>query len=418
MTAIAGIRGTGDWGTDERPKNFRELILFRNPNGTAPFFALTAKMAEESVNDPEFAWWDEPNDIIRVRLNGAITNVATAIVVDSGDPTAAFPDGGDAAGANVGWGNATHLKPGDLLLEERAAEPSIQTNEIMMVTAVASATNFTVARSQAGTTANGGGIADNAYLLKIGSAYEEGSAAPTATSRNPIKYFNYTQIFKSAYEATRTANKTKARTGNVIENDKKRKIWDHARDIELQFIFGQRFETTGANGKPLRYTGGLRQFISQTTTTIFGGTTTLAQYLAASYKVFDWDSPGGQSRIVFCGNNYLNNLNLLAKLNSQVQFQGTIKQYGMELESFRMPQGTFHLKTHPLFNKHPIYFSSGIIIDAAATRYRYITDTMFEDNIQTPGADGKKGQWLTECGLEYRFAGRTMGYHGNFIAAA
>jgi hypothetical protein len=108
----------------------------------------------------------------------------------------------------------------------------------------------------------------------------------------------------------------------------------------------------------------------------------------------------------------------LAKLNSQVQFQGTIKQYGMELESFRMPQGTFYLKSHPLFNKHPIYFSSGIIIDASSTRYRYITDTMFEDNIQTPGNDGKKGQWLTECGLEYRFAGRTMGYHGNFVVAA
>ena len=25
--AIAGMRGTGDWGVDERPKNFREFIL-------------------------------------------------------------------------------------------------------------------------------------------------------------------------------------------------------------------------------------------------------------------------------------------------------------------------------------------------------------------------------------------------------
>lgn len=24
MAAIAGLRGTGDWGTDERPKDFRE----------------------------------------------------------------------------------------------------------------------------------------------------------------------------------------------------------------------------------------------------------------------------------------------------------------------------------------------------------------------------------------------------------
>ncbi len=29
MTAVAGLRGTGDFGTDERPKSFREYILWR-----------------------------------------------------------------------------------------------------------------------------------------------------------------------------------------------------------------------------------------------------------------------------------------------------------------------------------------------------------------------------------------------------
>lgn len=27
--AVAGLRGTGDWAMDERPKNFREMILWR-----------------------------------------------------------------------------------------------------------------------------------------------------------------------------------------------------------------------------------------------------------------------------------------------------------------------------------------------------------------------------------------------------
>ena len=35
--AILGIRGIGNWGADERPKNFRETILRRRtPNGSAP----------------------------------------------------------------------------------------------------------------------------------------------------------------------------------------------------------------------------------------------------------------------------------------------------------------------------------------------------------------------------------------------
>lgn len=54
--AVAGLRGTGDWGTDERPKNFREYILWRRPNGMAPLTALLSKMKSEKSNDPEFAW--------------------------------------------------------------------------------------------------------------------------------------------------------------------------------------------------------------------------------------------------------------------------------------------------------------------------------------------------------------------------
>lgn len=33
---------------------YRELILWRNPNGTAPIFALMARVQKESVNDPDF----------------------------------------------------------------------------------------------------------------------------------------------------------------------------------------------------------------------------------------------------------------------------------------------------------------------------------------------------------------------------
>ena len=409
MSAVAGLRGTGDWGTDERPKSFREMILWRNPNGTAPMYALMGKMADESVDDPEFAWWDEPNDLIRLQLNDGTGMIAgdTTFVVDSGDPSAT---------SDVPWGNATHLKPGDLLLVEDPTEPADQVAEIIMVATVVSATQFTATRGVAGTSA--GAIADDAWFLKIGSAYAEGSNAPDATSRNPIKYYNYCQIFKSAYEATRTATKTKARTGDILANDKKRKIFDHSRDIELALMFGQRHETTGSNGKPLRFFGGLRDFIPLTNTTIFDGSTSWDDYLNASYGVFNWDSPAGDSRIVFCGNGYLNTLNKLCKAQGQVQFGTTIKVYGMELTKVVFPQGTFMYKTHPLMNRHSQYTYSAFIIDPSNIRWRYITDTMFEDNIQTPGQDSKKGQWLTEGGPEFRGGSNTMGYHGNFTGTA
>lgn len=407
MPAVAGLRGTGDWGTDERPKNFRQGILFRNPNGMTPLLALMGKVSEESVDDPEFAWWDEPVDIVRLQINNGAgyTAGATTFVVDSGDQTS----------TSANYGLATHLKPGDLLLVEKT-EVQAHDAEVIMVTSVTSATQFDVARGQAGTTA--GAIADNTWLTKIGSAYAEGSSKPNAASRNPVKYYNYCQIFKTLYSLTRTAIKTKARTGPVLENDKKRKTFDHSKDIEMALLWGQRYETTGSNGKPLRFMGGLRQFIPASNTTIFGATTTWQQWLDATVPVFDWDTPSGNERIIFCGNKYLNVLNNIARLNGDINFTETVKVYGLDLQKIITPQGTLYLKTHPMMNRHSKFSASAFILDFAALKYKYLRDTFFEDDVQTPGDDQKQGQWITECSLEVRFGGATLGYHGNLTAAA
>src|SRR5215467_10110620 len=111
MTAIPGLRGTGDWGTDERPKNFRESILFFSPNGDAPIFALTSKLGKKSVNDPEFAWWSESNNLFRLLVNGALASSDQTVTVSSADPA--------AGSMSIPYGTAQHLKPGDLLLVEK-----------------------------------------------------------------------------------------------------------------------------------------------------------------------------------------------------------------------------------------------------------------------------------------------------------
>lgn len=411
MSAVAGLRGTGDWATDERPKNFREYILWRNPNGTAPIFALMAKVQKETTDDPEFAWWDEPNDLVRVQVNGALSSSALTFVVDSSDPDTSVPD--------RSWGLAKHLVPGDLLMVEPSSDAAAFTMEIVQVDSVISDTQFTVTRGAAGTTP--ASISDDVYLLKIGNAFAEGTAAPNAASRNPQKYFNYTQIFKTTYELTRTAAGTKVRTGDPMANDKKRKAFDHARDIEMAVLFGRRSEVTGENGKPKRTTGGLRTFISSTTTSVLSATT-IVDFLNAAYPVFNFDSPAGDVRAAFCGNGALNNLNLMIQSdsNTQIQFGGVIRQYGMNFREFIMPQGSLLLRTHPLLSRHSLYTNSMFIVDFSALRWRPFkgADTKFMDDIQNKDEDLRRGQWLTEGGLEVRYGGLTCGYIGNIAAPA
>lgn len=391
MPAIAGLRGTGDWGSDERPKNFRETILFRDPNGMSPLTALLARTKSESTDDPEFAWWEEQLQLIRV-VSDATGASATST----------------ALGLTAG---GLDLVPGDLLLIEKA-DAATYDNEIVEVSTVTSDTAIVIKRAQCGT--SGANTGASAYLTKIGNRFAEGTTSPTASTRNPTKLLNYCQIFKTAYEMTNTANKTNLRTGDGLKNDKKRKMFDHAVAMELAFMFGKKNETTGANGKPMRTTGGLREFVT-TNRTVFATTPTVNTFLDAIYPVFDYAGSGaGNERIILAGNGALNTLNKMIAGNSNVdiKYDGVIKTYGMSLQSFVTPQGIFYLKTHPLMNTHGRYTNSMFVINAAGLKYRHLRDTKPQDNIQANDADTQKGQWLSEVGLELQHE-RTFAYLGN-----
>ena len=398
--AVAGLRGTGDWATDQRPKNFREYILWRTPNGQAPLTGLLSKMQSEAVDDPEFNWWEEELNAIRLQVSytTGFSTTDTSITVSV-----------------AGSLNAQDLVVGDVILVEKALT-SAYNHEIAVVSSVTSSSVVVLARAQAGTSA--APIADATYLTKIGNVFEEGSTSPSASSRNPSKIYNYAQIFKTAYRITNTAKKTKTRTGDPLKTDKKRKMFDHSVALELAWLFGKRYETTGANGKPQRYTGGFLWNLSQnasTRITAFSTTPTVTTLLNAVYPIWDYQSEAGSERIAFCGNGALNALNLLAaaQSNTRINFDGYVTVYGMRLMRWVFPQGEILLKTHPLFNTHGRFTNDIMIFDPTVLKYRYMRDTAMQDNIQAPDADEQKGQWLTEAGLEFHHA-KTAAWLSNF----
>jgi hypothetical protein len=429
MAAVAGLRGTGDFSTDERPKNFREMILWLEPNGDAPIFALTSKAKKRTVNDPEYAWWDEPIDLVRIQVNGAFSSSDPVIAVDSVDPTAAVLDSN--------WGLPNHLKPGDLLLVEKADQVAYD-NEILLVTGVIGSTQISVQRGAAGTTA--ASIADNSFLLLMGSVYAEGTAAPDSVSRNPVKYSNLVQIFKDSYEITGTVEVTKTRTGNPWSNDKKRKMFDHARGIEWSMMFGRQSETIGSNGKPLRTMGGIRSQIPQTRTTVFAASSLNAAtpgkginaFLDAVYRVFDYSSGAGDTRIAFMGNVALNTINKMVQQDTAatIEWGGPVKVYGMNLRELVFPQGRLLVRTHPLLNRHSSiaagvytagpYAASAWILDFSAIEYVTLPgrDTKSKDDVQDKDEDLRRGFLQTDCSIQVDKGGLTCAYLGGLNNSA
>ena len=396
MVYFAGLRGSGSFGTDERPKSFREMILWMNPNGLAPIFALSSKAKEEAVDDPEFAWWEEINTICRLRLNDADNMAAgdTAVVVDSG---------------------ALELNVGDILQVEKTQDATY-TNELVRVTAVTSDTAFTIARGAANTTA--ASIPHQAYFTRVGSAYSEGSGSPNSSTNNPTKLKNYTQIFKTPYQVTNTAKATRFRTGDGLKNDQKRASFRHSEKIEQALLWGKAYETTdaGNGGMPIRYTGGIRQFITSNVK-IFTADPTIDEVEAEFAKCFDYEcGEAGNERLCMMGNEAMTWLNNLVRSNgsTRITYDGIVKFYGMSLQRWTIPQGTLYIKSHPLLNVHPVYKSSIFTLNGAGIIWRPLRgrDTHIQKNIQAPDEDKQKDQWLTEGGFEFHFE-RTWGYMGN-----
>lgn len=400
---FAGLRGTGSFGTDERPKEFREMILWMMPNGTAPLFALSSKMKKEITNDPEFSWWEEVKDVARVTVNEAGINDETETTL-----TVA------AVGAGASLRDALQFAPGDVLQVE--GDTATYDNELLKVVSVTNGTTIVVQRQYAGTDGTGG-ITNGAGLMRVGSVHSEGSGSPTVVSSNPTKYNNLCQIFKTPYELTGTAAETRFRTGDPLKNDQIRKSFVHSEKLEQALLWGVKSESVGANNQPERTMGGIRSML-QSNIQVYTATPTLDSFIADLSPVFDYDAgAAGDERIIYAGNGAINRLNALVAGDSstRIQYDGIIEIYGQKLRKYTIPQGSFAIKSHPLMNVHPLYTYSMFVINPSGLIYRPLKnrDTKIQKNIQLPDEDKKKDQWLTEASLELHYE-RTFAYIGQF----
>lgn len=366
--ALPGMKSTADFATDERPKNWREGILLLEPRNKAPLASLTAAMSEQSTDDPEFYWWEESVDVGQLVVNGAQTNVETAIEVDE---------------------FGTRLKAGDMLRVKSSGEA-------LRVTSITSDTVINVTRGAANTAA--AVIADNDVLLYIGSAYREGAGRPTGVSWNPVKKYNVTQIFRDSIEWTRTASKTRLRTGDMVKNDRRRALNKHMIGMERAFIFGQRYETT-ESGQPLRFTGGILSFIDAANQVNHAGTLSLKQLEDYIDEIFAY---GSNEKLCFCSLATMMKLNRLIRKNTDYQWGPSEREFSMVVKRFHTPGGTLILTEHPLFSQTGAELGSDLLIlDTENLKYRFVTDTVLLKDRQDKGTDGTAEEYLTEAGLEF-----------------
>jgi hypothetical protein len=419
MGGFLGMRGTGDWVTNERPQNWREQILYLYPNGMAPLTAILSMMASEVTTDPTFNWWTQSQTSVQCAVTGVFTTA---------DCSVAYVNGGKAGNTLflliTDLDSANRIRAGHQILLRDSTDWRVDVNGKVVSNNIGSVSAIIgVKLLEDDDNSVSHDLSDCDTLKIIGNINPEGGEMPDAVALNPTQVFNKTQIFRTPLSLTRTARKTKLRTGDQYQRAKSEALEMHSWEMELAFLFGIMTENIGSNGKPERTSMGVINFIRQympsncddfTLNTTYtgkkwldtgGGATWLDNILEQIFRY------GASEKLCLCGSGFLLGLqNLAMSGNSRMNLEPGAGSYGIKVTRWITPFGEVLLKTHPLFSYDVTTRFQGVILEPKQITYRYIDDTAFygeskEDKQHPEGygarrMDGTNEEFLTEAGLE------------------
>lgn len=451
-----GMRGTGDWTTDERDYSWLEGILRIYPNGKTPLMAVSAKLPHKIVEDPLFNWFYRvfPNVYSALEDDPLYTDTGS----NAPDPTTALSGDTTAAGTlvwvNVGTSESEAKKyrqnqeieiaRSGYSYNKTRAQVTGRYYQGLSGTAIDGDWLFQVRLMQAdpierSVTAAGNGLDEVDYVFFGGGSHMEGSGAPPARVFDPSKQWNVCSIIKTTFgDFTGTAlAQTSLRTGNRIQDARLQGLEWHAVDNEFQGIFGVRFAETDSDWSAKdgtyvddtshaanetddgirRRSAGLLYYMEQsgsgsvisdhTTDTTRGGggdwTTTGETWLdTCSEEIFRY---GNEDKMVLCGGGALLGLNRLVKAKGTWELTANKSWYGIDVFTWVTPFGRLHFKPSAVMTQNPVTNKWGLVLDTGFLERRFTKgrDMKLKENIQANDLDREKHMFLSEWGLQFAF---------------
>ena len=382
-----GIFTTAEFTQDLAAKSFAAMITRLMPNGTAPLFALSSMLADETAVQVEHGFFSK---------------------------TMIFPemesDGGNTAGATtLKMAATTNLLPGMIMRNER-------TGENVILNTVIDSADVTVTRSVGSVAA--ATINDEDAFYQVGNAFEEASDRPLANNIIPIRVTNLTQIFRNTWSISESAKATEVIAGDSTDAESRQDAAAlHAADIEKALFFGQKSQGT-RNGQPFRTMDGLANLIEDpanypavyggaTNSFTAGGTTNWTQLLGFLDPVFNQatDPKGAAERVLFVGGTSKLVINEIGRLNGTYQLMDGQTNFGLQFTTLTTPRGKFRLLEHPLFNSNVDWAKMAVAVDLPTFRLAYLSGRKTQNKefntageiASDNGIDAVGGTLTTEC---------------------
>ena len=350
-----GTFNTGNFTTDLAKKSFASMITRLMPNGTAPLFALSSMLSEETAVAVEHGYFAKTMVFPQAQIdNGAgYAATATTFTIDSN----------------------SNLLPGMIMRVER-------TGENIIIDTVPSATSITVTRSVGSVAA--AVLNDNDELFLVGNAFEESSTRPSAHNIIPVRITNLTQIFRNTWAISGSAAATQVIAGEKTDAENRQDCAAfHASAIERATFFGQK-STGTRNGQPFRTMDGLINIVEDITnypssyaavnSFTAGGTTNWTQLEGFLDPCLDQatDPKGANERVMFVGGDAMTVINNIGRLNGTYQLVDGQTNFGLQFKTLTTSRGKFRLIEHPQFNTNSTWAKMAVAVDLPTFRYAYL----------------------------------------------
>lgn len=421
---------------DYKSLNSRRKIFYQYPNGAAPLMGLLSMLPSEDTDKPEFGWWERRFPQQRTKT------VASGTAPFTNGDDSAFSDGANFV-ANTEYRvkvlSTAEFKPTHVIVIRSVAITGGTVDIKGTVTAVMSATQLKFRPYSAVTAVQNATTENNGLTVAIiGTANAEGARSGTGTIAFPVNVSNYTQIFRTAFNLTRTSLKG----GLLFDKSGPYKLMAkenglrHMIEMEKAFLFGQKHtvlvtDSETGDQTPETKTGGVIWFLEQweAANSVYrggsgaaaitslsdpdkriiplSGTLTKSQYRGFMSNLFRRTNDKAYEKLCLCGGTFLETVNALfeSDITRTIAISSKERNWEFQVHSHTTLRGTVHYKTHPLFDEDPDLQASALFLDLGNLMYRPLSDsdTVFLKGRQQNDRDGRKDEWITEAGLELKF---------------
>ena len=374
ITILSGDLATDTIASGQRVVDMDDRISELEPNN-APFVHLMRKLSKKAAFNPEVRWLEQVSMIRFDTFSASATSAATALGVTT----------------------ASAFRVGDGV---RITE----TGEFVQVTGV-SASSIGVARGIGGTTAASATSAAGLYI--VNNANAEGASLRTIKTVKLTQQNNYCQIIRTPLGVTGTEYASKLYGQYANDRVRLQKVGglEHERALEATFFYGAKKEDTTTSGAPVRFCGGLFEYISTNVTNVAGTLTraTFETFLRSGFRY------GSEEKWLFCSplvNAALDGFawNSAASSNGSSWQQYTTSapagEIGVQIKKYYSSQGTVNIVMKRHWNDNADLKGAAFLVDLPNVTMRPLRDTKLLMDRQANDADKVEDEYLTEVSLE------------------